>query len=416
MTVETTPYPDPETMPADSSPDTSDLTLSEDEEDEEDGEGGDDHASLNLETPETAQAIKAAMTAAKAAKKGAKGKAGTKGRAVGRDMTDKALGLDGDGAADEKADADEDLDESGLSAYDRDEITDIDGESIDPLMALVGAGDKPWENESLSMLERMTLAGYNRNDPRLGNQDADAAQPADKNATIKKAAVAAGIAAAGIAMAARADAGVQAAATAAQQSQSPRVTAPPVTAPAITTPPSATQTQTAQPTTAKIDKSTTTPLQQALAAQGQSGARQSGAGVVAPERNAPSYPGHDRAAMARTFKTEANPDLLHLHEAIEQQRQARNDHAASNTSQTLGHFLQQTMNLIYSAIGPNAAEGVTPYREMMWDERRRAHRENAADVTNRPDNPENVPKPQPAPEAKPELRQDLTMNLGQQGM
>lgn len=158
--------------------DLSDDDLPEDDtgdEDEEEGSGGDDHAALTLETPESAAAIAAAMAGNKDGKKiGKKGKAGAKG--VGVALDDAALGLD-EGAEDDEPEAEEEEGASYQSSIDRDEITDPDPEDrIDPLAALLGGQDKPWENEKLSLAERMVLQeGYLRNDPNApGEEELDA--------------------------------------------------------------------------------------------------------------------------------------------------------------------------------------------------------------------------------------------------
>lgn len=180
----------------------------EGEEDEEDGSGGDDHAALTLETPESAAAIAAAMAGNKKGPPGKKtgknkGKDGAKG--VGVALDDSALGLD-EGAEDDEPEAEEGEEAEYQSSIDRDEITDPEVEDrIDPLAALLGGQDKPWENEKLSVAERMLLQeGYLRNDPRAEGDDPDAEggkKPGSAiKSTVKAAGIAAGIAA-GVAVA-----------------------------------------------------------------------------------------------------------------------------------------------------------------------------------------------------------------------
>jgi hypothetical protein len=76
--------------------------------------------------------------------------AAAKGSVLNVTLSDEAFGLEtaGDQGPTEEVE---------LSAFDRDEITDPTADGIDPLMALVGGGERPWENESLSFLERMSL-------------------------------------------------------------------------------------------------------------------------------------------------------------------------------------------------------------------------------------------------------------------
>ena len=153
----------------------------EDIEDDESGDG-DDHASLALNTPEPARAAMAGkapkedgQAARKRGSKYAKAKIGsksalgehfvrtayeglgdnTKSTAIQITLTATAYGLKE--SSGETAESEDEPEE--LSAFDRDEITDreMSGDEVELLAMLAGLHEKPWENEKLSMVERMML-------------------------------------------------------------------------------------------------------------------------------------------------------------------------------------------------------------------------------------------------------------------
>jgi hypothetical protein len=343
----------------------------EDLEDEE--EGGEDQAGLNLETPESAAAIAAAMTANVKGKKTVKGKPGTKGRAVDVGLSDKALGLDGDP---DSAEGDPESEED-LSALDRDEITDINPEDhIDPLAAMLGANERPWENEELSAAEKRMLAeqGYHRHDP---NAEMDEDAP-DKGKTVKQAA-----AIGAVALAAGAMMGRDAAASQSQNSIPPR-------------PPSQNQAQAVRQHDSQWNTSQQTQHVQSVRADtvaagtpGAGGTR----GAHAIETASPSHRNTGPVLAAGVDQHSSRPlrreDLSHvpkkdLHKdsldiLILSQLVTNVDYP--QLQRDPDHHLRQNMQVLSMALTLQGAPAPGPDREAAWAEKRALERENARDIS-----------------------------------
>lgn len=396
------------------------LELEDDDADTEDGDGGDDHAILSLETPESAQAIAAALKASKI-KKPAKGKPGAdkfagkfadKGESLSPAISDKVLGL-GDPAPDPKAETEDNINPAGSSAYDLDAITDPElNDSIDPLTALLGAQEKPWQNEKLSTVEKMILnAGYDRNPPDADPDLAAVKSEKPKTANIARAAQAA--------IAASITLGVAAAAAAASKPAIAPTTAPTIAG--VSRGPSRAadqdqnqiRTESAKPSTAtspltvqarqNADDVTLNRMTRGLAA--------TITATIAVSAASPDHPADQK-------KSGADHDLLH--DLLDQQNAGPIPGQIGGQAgpQTIGWSpvrdpdagLRQTMDLIYMALGADTLMNVSPYRQAGWDEKRTEQRENARDLTLPP-----LAAEAPKMAETLDIRRDLQINLGPGG-
>lgn len=376
--------------------DPDDLDLADD--DTDDGDGGDDHATLSLETPESAQAIAAALKASKI-KKPAKGKLPIKGQSLGLAISDKALGLGDATPIDPKADADKDADPAttGSSSYDLDAITDPEPDAaIDPLTAMLGAQERPWQNEKLSIVEKMLLdPGAGSEHPATSSDEKPNEKPKSTNiARAAQAAIAASI--------------TLAAATA--------VAAPKPTIAGVSRGPSRAADQDQNQIRAESAKPSTATAP--LTVQARQNAddvtlnrmtRGLAAAITAPAAAVSTSPqGHP----ADQKKPDTDHDLLH--DLLDLQNAA----PVQSSPQTIGWSpardpdagLRQTMDLIYMALGADTLMNVSPYRQAGWDEKRTEQRENARDLTIPPPSAEG-----PKMAETLDFKRDLQLNLGPGG-
>lgn len=389
--------------------------VEEDDEDEEDEDSGEDQAGLALNTPEPARAKMASMPVDK---KGAKGNAG-KGKlkkskedakaAVNVKLTDDALGLSD---SEEKKPEES---EQEKSAFDRDEITnpdiseeDIAEDNIDPLAMLAGARERPWENEKLSTLERMTMrAGYNRNT----DFEKDKAKQDDPKAKGKKA---------------QGPGTVKTAATAA-------VAVAVVTGAAMVA-------------EKKLQGPSMSGINQGPRRQADQDLVETGSDLVKPNKTeqiriearenatdvtmrpfekglASSFAMQQKPAeytASIKAKAQEGPDLDELMDiAGGVDQDWNNDTAAQLEASTIDWSLAQDddaefrarMDQIMQDIGYDNLSPVTPYREEMWSVKLTEYNENSADVTTAPE----LPAP-PAPVPDLTYKQEPSFNFGPGGM
>ena len=385
--------------------------LSGDGDEEGDGDG-EDEASLALNTPEPARALQAANPLAKGkgdakAKKGLKGKAAEKAasgdaaRAVDVTIGDAATGLE-ESAAEEKPDAET----QDLSAFDRDEITDpdLDIHETELLSMLAGLREKPWENEKLSLTERMMMKqGYDRNVEALqrsnDEKDPDAKDDAKGRKTVRRGvaaaatvavAVAAGMVATGI------KTGAEKGPSVAGVSRGPQRSA---------------DQERAQPQ-AKVETrkvSTAISLLQARQNADDVTLRRMGPGLasslVVGQKNTAQAQANDDQDPARKLLQDLVEDL------------AMDDNAGMSLQTSMptpnpdpDMQFRQMMDMIYMSLGAETLMNVSPYRAAGWDEKRLEQKENSADMTVAPE-----PERQPAPAPEPDYRYNMQLNLGPGG-
>ena len=388
-------------------PDDEDILLAEedgDDEDSDDGKG--DSTALALDVPEPAQAIAADAGLAKDGikGKGLKGKGGKAGKAKAGDKSALHVAIDNEmfgredeseGEPDAEAEAQQDI-----SAYDSDEITDPDIDDIDPLMMILGGQEKPWENEKLSVIERMMMdPGYERDLEALNRDDADApkAKGKDKGLGIKGVAIAAGV--------------VALAAGAAAQAKGPGIAG-------IARGPqrAAEQDQAQIKTEAKKPAITQIVKTEPITVQARQNAeevtlRRIGTGLAATIGMNAAAADFDKSKASITRADGDDPlDLLEMQQQLDQ-----NNDAGGNMSWNPGagpdQQFNQAMDMIYASLGAQTLMNVSPYRQAGWDEKRLEQKENSQDVTIAPQAPD--PKT-PAPDLT--YQRDYQINLGPGGM
>jgi hypothetical protein len=387
-------------------------TDGDDDSDDEDGDGKGDRAALALDVPEPEQAMAANAALAKGGKKkGVKGKGkgkAAKGGVKGADkgalavtLGDDLIGLE---EAGEPADEKEAEATAEVSAYDSDEITDIDADDIDPLMMILGGQEKPWENEKLSLVERMMIPGYERDLDAL-KQDGEDTEKQPR----KKAAAASGIAIATAmaAHAARAQTGggpglagvARGPQRAAEQEQ-----------PKTETKKTETQHQVEQQRVSKQEKHEVTSIQARQNAE-EVTLRRISTGLAATLAANTAREAFDKSSAAITRSN--GMDMLDFLEQQQQIQQNQDGPQGMNWTPGTGPINQfvQTLNMLYSSLEAQNLLTVSPYRQAGWDEKRLEQKENSKDVTIAPAEPERK-----APAAELNYQRDYQINLGPGGM
>lgn len=396
-----------------SSEDTGGDDDSDDEDEEGDGKG--DRAALALDVPEPEQAMAANAALAKGGKqKGVKGKGkgkaakgGVKGADKGAiDVTlgDDLIGLEESGEPEDEKEAETTAD---TSAYDSDEITDIDADDIDPLMMILGGQEKPWENEKLSLVERMMIPGYERDLDAVKQDGEDGTEkPSGKK---KVAAAAAGVAvvAAMATNAARAQTGggpglagvARGPQRAAEQEQ-----------PKTETKKAETQRQVDQQQAIKQEKHEVTSIQARQNAEEVTLRRIStGLAATLAVNTAREEFDKSRAAVTRSSGMDMM-DFLEQQQQIQQNQDAPQGMNWTPGTGPINQFVQ-TLNMLYSSLEAQNLLTVSPYRQAGWDEKRLEQKENSKDVTIAPAQPERK-----APAAELNYQRDYQINLGPGGM
>ncbi|MGZ9107229.1 MAG: hypothetical protein ACXW4B_00205 [Micavibrio sp.] len=280
-----------------------------------------------------------------------------------------------------------------VSAYDSDEITDPEIEDIDPLMMILGGQEKPWENEKLSVIERMMMdPGYERDLDAL-----DRADPKAKGLGIKGVALAAGVVALAAGVAAEANAkgpGVAGVARGPQRA--------------------AEQDQTQIKAEAKkpgaADRSEPITVQARRNAE-EVTLRQIGTGLAATVGMKADAADFDKskASVERSDGGDAMQDLIEIQQQLEQNSPDSDISWTPNAGPE--QRFDQAMDMIYASLGVQTLMNVSPYRQAGWDEKRLEQKENSQDVTIAPQAPE--PKT-PAPDLT--YQRDYQINLGPGGM
>lgn len=381
----------------------------EDGEDGEDGDG-DGPMTLALNTPEPAQALQAADPLKKGkgdlkAKKGAKARAAKSesadDRAIDVTLSDAVLGIEE--SADAKEEKPEQEQQQELSAFDRDEITDpeIDADKIELMSMLAGGREKPWENEKLSVVERMMLGeGYDRNTEALQKEQPEEGDPKKakgksgpaKAAAVAAVAVAAGVVAAGIKSAAAEEKRPGLAGVSRGPQRATDQDRQPVRNDTGRAPENRPQNQIILTAQARQNAEDVT-----LRRMGPGLAASIGAPEVKTARG-PAPEGKDLLAdMLDDLVNDTNgPGMIQMMPAPE----------APGPDQSL----QQALSLIYAGLGAETLMNVSPYRAAGWDEKRLEQKENSADVTVAPAPETNAPGPEL------DYRRDMQINLGPGGM
>ena len=378
----------------------------EDEEEEGDDDGSGDRAALALDVPEPEQAMAANAALGKGGKE--KGKKGLKGKAKGDKagidvvIDDAMIGPEEEAKEDAGAEAAQDI-----SAYDSDEITDPELDDVDPLMMVLGVREKPWENEKLSVVERMMLdPGYLRDTDALRDRDGEDPKADTKAAKAKlagSAAVLAGSAALGMAA-------VRDAQAKPDQKDGPGI------AGVSKGPRRAVEQDQSAPVKAEIRKTNTTQFNdtQPITYQARQNAQEVtlrrmenglAASMTQKKNAAPGVNVTDGPDLQAEGRTQDN--MLYL-------IQSEMDHGGGmrwNPDSGAADRFSQTMDMIYAALGAQNLMAVSPYREAGWDEKRLEQKENSQDVTLAPPAPE---VKTPAPELN--LERAPQINLGPGGM
>lgn len=381
------------------------------DEDGEDGEGGDGDGpmTLALNTPEPAQALQAADPLKKGkgdpkAKKGAKARAAKSesadGRAIDVTLSDAVLGIEE--SADAKEEEPEQEQQQELSAFDRDEITDpeIDADKIELMSMLAGGREKPWENEKLSVVERMMLGeGYDRNTEALEKEQAENADPKAKGksgpakaAAVAAVAVAAGVVAAGIKSAAAEEKRPGLAGVSRGPQRATDQDRQPVRNDAGRVPEN------------RAQNNTVTAAQARQNAEDAS-LRRMGTGLAASIGGPGAKDAKGQMQGGKDLLTDMLDDLVNDPDGPGMLQMS----PFANTSDP-DQSLQQAMSLIYASLGTDALMNVSPYRMAGWDEKRLEQKENSADVTVAP-----APETS-APDPELDYRRDMQINLGPGGM
>ncbi|MBI2234434.1 MAG: hypothetical protein HYU57_05520 [Micavibrio aeruginosavorus] len=393
--------------------DIGDDDIADDEEDEGEDGDGDGPMTLALNTPEPAQALQAADPLKKGkgdpkAKKGAKVRAAktesAEGRAIDVTLSDAALGL----AEPEDAkgdDPEQEQQQQEMSAFDRDEITDpeVDADKIELMSMLAGGREKPWENEKLSVVERMMLGeGYDRNTEALEKEQAEEGDPKakGKSGPAKAAAVAAVAVAAGAAGVVAA--GIKAAAA---EEKKPGLAG-------VSRGPQRATDQDRQPVrndTGRVPENRTqnnvVMTAQARQSAGDASLRRVGPGLAASIGGPEARGAKGQIQDGKDLLTDMLDDLVSDPDSPGMLQMS----PFANTSDP-DQSLQQAMNLIYASLGTDALMNVSPYRMAGWDEKRLEQKENSADVTVAP-----APETS-APDPELDYRRDMQINLGPGGM
>lgn len=397
-------------------PDDEELPLvEEDEADDEDeeGDGKGDSAALALDVPEPAQAMAADAGLAKDGikGKGLKGKGGKAGKAKAGDKSALHVAIDDEmfGREDESEDEpDEEAEaQQEVSAYDSDEITDPDVDDIDPLMMILGGQEKPWENEKLSVIERMMLdPGYERDLDAL-NRDREGDDPKakdpkgkDKGRGMKGAAVAAGVVAlaAGVAIQAQAKgpgvAGVSRGPQRAAEQEQPQVR------PEAKKPESVRNEAKSEPITVQARRNAEEVTLRRIAT-----------GLAATVGMKAAEPAFDRPKTVEDRQGMDMQDLIEMQQQLDQNDGPGGNEIGWIPSQGPENRFDQTMDMIYASLGMQTLMNVSPYRQAGWDEKRLEQKENSQDVTIAPQGPE---QKAPAPDLT--YQRNPQINLGPGGM
>jgi hypothetical protein len=418
-------------------PDEEDDLLDGETGDDESGDG-EDQASLALNTPEPARALQAGKAPKDDAKtprnrkgKFAKAKEGAKSAlsesfvvtayqglgdnsastAIQVTLNAAAFGLEVAPAAQAAA---PELQE--LSAFDRDEIADPEAsDEVELLAMLAGMHEKPWENEKLSVIEQMMLKqGYERNLAAI-QRNQDQQDPAKKSgrASVAKAA---GVAAAVVV-------GATAAGIARVHASGPDKKGPSMAGVSQGPRREADQDRAQIRNEAQKPAATQSTIMRERQRAEDIRLRQLGTGLAASALVSGALATGAMSKMDRTDGRNYDPAMELLNELIRLQERDNRDNALDRLSGNPANAqpampaadsdarFQQTMNMLYTSLGPEAMTGVSPYRQAGWEEKRLEQKENSADITTAPPAPE--PKtPAPEPANKPEFQ----MNLGPGGM
>lgn len=305
-------------------------------------------------------------------------------------ISDDMIGLE---EAPEQKDSETEF-QQDVSVYDSDEITDPELEDIDPLMMILGGQEKPWENEKLSVVERMMMdPGYERDLEALNRDDPKAKS---KGLGLKGAALAAGV----VALA------VGAADTNAKGPGVAGVARGPQRA--------AEQDQTQIKVEAK--KPDAADRNEPITVQARRNAeevtlRRIGTGLAATVGMKADAADFDKskASVERSDGGDAMQDLIEMQQHMEQNNPGSDISWTPNAGPQ--QQFDQAMDMIYASLGVQTLMNVSPYRQAGWDEKRLEQKENSQDVTIAPQAPE--PKT-PAPE--PTYQRDYQINLGPGGM
>lgn len=357
---------------------------------DEDGDGSGDKTALALDVPEPERAMAANAAAAGGKDKSGKGKKG-KGKGKPKTGVDVAINDDVLGLEENKEDKPEDEAEAAqttISAYDADEITDPEGDAVDPLMMILGANERPWENEKLSVVERMMLdPGYQR-DMEAVNRAKGEGDPDAKARMAKASVLTAGIAAAGL-MAAKAAQAAQSEKQAEQRAQAQQKG--PGVAGVSRGPNRAADQDKGEPQAAAArakaaQASTAQPITQQ--------ARQNAEDVTMRRMG-------EGLAASVGLKGATAPDQANT---LTAQAQQKNTNTGSNTA------FQQAMDMMYTFLVGQSLMEVSPYRAAGWDEKRLEQKENSRDVTIAPAAP--APK---TPDPELNMRHVPQLNLGPGG-
>ncbi len=385
----------------------------DDSDDDNDDGDGDDQAALALNTPEPARALQATDPKArgkgdpKAKKRQKKGKAAEKdgsaedGRAVGVTIGDAALGFE-ESSGEEKPHADAQAQD--FSAFDRDESTDpdMDSHETELLGILAGLREKPWENEKLSLTERMMLKqGYDRNVEALKQQQAESDPGAKEDAGKDRKTLGRGVAAAATVAVA---AGAVAAGIKGGAEKGPAV------AGVSRGPQRAADQEKAQAPLRTETRKTATDItlrQQARQNADDVTLRRMGQGLAA------SLTAGKATSGPRQAGERDDPAERLLRDLIEDLAIA--DHAGASLQVSMpqpdpdpDRQFRQMMDMIYMTLGTETLMNVSPYRVAGWDERRLEQKENSADVTV-------APEPEKGPDPEMQYRRDMQINIGPGG-
>jgi hypothetical protein len=394
----------------------------EDEDDEgedESGEGkkGGDRATLALDVPEPETALAAAEGPAPKEGKAKPGeRKGKKAAAKSGDaktidvsVDEKAFGVEESASAETSA---PETAQQEQSAFDRDEITDPEGERLDPLQMILGDVEKPWENEKLSAAEQKALNQvYRQNDPAA--EEAQEAQETDpkakrhKKSELENVAAATAIAAAAATLAAKK--------AAAEIKTQKEVKGPGISG--ISRGPRREAEQDHAQVKIEIAKpATTAPVVnntgQIAPASNAEIAAVLGVGIAtgANLNSASTFQQYDGKYNPNANADPASIDLFQqvmLETSTQPEFQMQPlDWSPDNPD---ANFFEN-LSTVYDGMNDDALTSVSLYRQSGWEDKRLEQKENSMDVTVAPE-----PKPDSAPAPEPAYNRDLQMNIGPGG-
>jgi len=274
-------------------------------------------------------------------------------------------------------------------------------------MMILGGQEKPWENEKLSLVERMMIPGYERDLDAL-KQDGEDTEKQPRKKTVAAAAGVA-IATAMAANAARAQtgggpglAGVARGPQRAAEQEKPK--------------PETKKAEAQRQDIKREEQKSRVQKSDVTAAEARQNAEEVTLRRISTRLDATMACNTARAEVEKSSAARTRSNGMDMLDLLEQQQQIQQDQdgpQGMNWTPGTGPINQfvQTMNMIYSSLEAQNLLTVSPYRQAGWDEKRLEQKENSKDVTIAPAAPERQ-----APAAELNYQREYQINLGPGGM